>query len=151
MRDLVDFIASRFTGLSGNFRYYEEMILDECTLWLTEGRRQELVAQIENVTSLQRSNEGRMVLLFGRGGRRLAGCDGDDECLYSGRLTNTDGKQVVGRVFAYGGGVHRLEFKPSPRVLGDGPITIRMIRSRKPVVSIAEEIDREEHDDSYER
>jgi hypothetical protein len=117
---------------------------------LREGGRAAMADQVAAIGRFQRLNAGRMVLVLDRNGRRMAGYDGKDDCLYSGRIKDGAGISVVGRVFAYAGGPHRLEFTPSPRGLEEASLSIRSVRSRGPAKSIAAEIDREEHDDSYD-
>jgi hypothetical protein len=143
---LRDFLAD-WLGVPFGPRDYELAIIEKCESTLTGEMAAAFRQQVACIRKVSRYNSDRMALLILRKQKiQHVLPDGLDRCLFSCVIQADDRNiSIISRIFLSNGYLHRLEFSQSPRSIWKKSFNIYPRKDAGSAVSIAEEIDREEH------
>jgi uncharacterized protein (DUF1330 family) len=133
-------------GGFGGPKPYESEILAATVAALPEPDARALRQQIGLIERLQRWNDDRMVIVGFEDKAALPKLvnEATDHCLAKLRVTGASGS-VTASVMTHRGILSSLEFRPSPRKLGGGDVTVELRELDAETRGEAAAIDREEH------
>jgi hypothetical protein len=133
-------------GGFGGPKPYEAKVLEATVAALSERDAQALRQQIGLIERVQRWNEDRMVIVGFEDKTALEKLENGatDHCLAKLRLKGVSGS-VTACVMTHRGILSSLEFRPSPRQLGDEDVSVELRELHAAASGEAAAIDTEEH------
>jgi hypothetical protein len=121
-------------------------MLDATVAALPEPEADALRRQSRAIERVQRWNQDRMAIVGFEDKTTLPklGNESEAHCLARLRLRSASGS-VTASVMTHRGVLSSLEFRPSPRTLGDGEWSVELVGLHAAEPGVAAAIDREEH------